>query len=100
MRGRALPLVASRDQTPHQLIFYRCGASVTARWAAIHRTATVGDPVINRGMSVGDAIMVAANAGKAVPISVNSVPRSSIRVIIIVALSRTITFKRDISNSL
>ena len=42
----------------HQLIFYRCVASVTARWAAIRWTAGVGDHVINRRMTVGDAMMV------------------------------------------
>ena len=40
------------------LVFYRCVASVTARWAAIRWTGGVGGHVINRRMSLGDAIMV------------------------------------------
>jgi hypothetical protein len=49
---------ASEYEARHQLIFYRCGTGVTARWAAIRRTAGVGDHIINRRMSVGDAMLV------------------------------------------
>jgi hypothetical protein len=47
-----------QNEARHQLIFYRCGASITARWAAIRRTAGVRDHIINRRMSVGDAMVV------------------------------------------
>jgi hypothetical protein len=44
-----------RNEARHQL---SGGASVTARWAAIRRTASVRHHVINRRMNVGDAMMV------------------------------------------
>jgi hypothetical protein len=46
-----------RNEARHQLSG-GCGASVTARWAAIRRTASVRHHVINRRMNVGDAMMV------------------------------------------